>query len=83
MISAAISFIFLSFTIIRARDPFRALPDNERQIIAEYIRKEHGGEVTADSVSSEIIPYVPRALDKIARRLEEYVEHLENDGDLP
>ena len=68
----------------QARDPFRALPNDERHAIAEYIREEHGDGVTAESTFSDIMRYVPRVLDKIAsRRLERYLDDLEHDRDLP
>jgi hypothetical protein len=50
----------------------------------EYLREYHpqAGEVTADSEFEGIIPYVPKVLEKIASRLEQLLNGLENDRDL-
>lgn len=76
------SFIHLSdLHDYHARDPFRGLPPEERQQIAQYLHRFHGGEVSADSTFNEIGAYVPKVLDKIASNLERYVEDLERDTD--
>jgi hypothetical protein len=78
-------FIHLSsYHDYQDRDPFHLLPEDERSAIARYLREYHPGhgEVTADSEFGDIAPYVPLVLEKIASRLEELLDALENDRDL-
>ncbi|MEU6319204.1 hypothetical protein [Streptomyces sp. NPDC047009] len=63
-----------------ARDPFRALPFEERKVIAEYINKYHGHlgeELSADSSFHEIIPYLPFVLKKISSSLDGNLQSLQ------
>jgi hypothetical protein len=78
------SFIHLSYLHdYQARDPFRALPIDERRAIAQYLCDYHGGKVSPESSFVEITTYLPKVLDKITANLAIYLNHLERDGDLP
>ena len=62
-------FIHLSsYHDYQDRDPFRVLPADDRQAIAEYLHEYHpqAREITAASEFEDIIPYVPKVLEKIA-----------------
>lgn len=75
------SFIHLSdLHDYHARDPFRDLPLQEREDIAQYLRKYHGSDVSADSTFEKVVAYVPKVLDKIASNLEVYLNDLEQDA---
>jgi hypothetical protein len=63
----------------QARDPFRGLPPEDREAIAQYLRQYHGGDVSADSTFKEVAEYVPKVLDKIASNLDHYLEELERN----
>ncbi|MFJ8590697.1 hypothetical protein [Streptomyces sp. NPDC093598] len=66
-----------------ARDPFRALPNEEREIVAKYINHYHGGlgeRISTDSAFSEIVAYSPSILKKISSNLERELAALEGDG---
>jgi len=81
----ACGFIHLSsYHDYQDRDPFRTLPEEDRQAITEYLREYHPQEdgITADSEFRDIIPYVPKVLGKIAVRLEKLLDALEDDKDL-
>lgn len=72
------SFIHLSdLHDYHARDPFRGLPLQEREDIAHYLRKYHGGDVSTGSTFNEVAAYAPKVLDKIASNLEHYLDDLE------
>ncbi len=60
-----------------ARDPFRGLPWEEREDIAQYLRYYHDGDVSAESTFEEVAAYAPRVLDKIASNLEHSLRDLE------
>ncbi len=76
-------FIHLSdFHDYHARDPFQALPSEERESIAYHLRTYHGGCASPDSSFEEIARYIPRFLDKISGNLRCYLEKLRQDGDL-
>ncbi|GHB15906.1 hypothetical protein GCM10010306_004270 [Streptomyces umbrinus] len=68
------SFIHLSSAHdYLARDPFQALPIEERDVIAKYINKYHGhlGEhLSVNSSFDDIISYAPAVLEKISSNLE-------------
>jgi len=65
-----------------ARDPFAALPDDERLSIARYLRRYHKGDASADSTFEEISTYFPKILEKISTSLESQLKGLEHDLDL-
>ncbi len=65
-----------------ARDPFAALPDDERLSIAQYLRQYHQGNASADSTFEEISAYFPKVLEKISANLEHELRGLEHDPDL-
>ncbi|MFF4118353.1 hypothetical protein ACFY0P_33595 [Streptomyces sp. NPDC001714] len=65
-----------------ARDPFLALPIEEREIIAKYINHYHGhpgGSVSASSSFNDIVAYAPSILKKISSNLESELATLEGD----
>jgi hypothetical protein len=64
-----------------ARDPFRALPLAEREWIAQYLRRYHGGLASSDSTFREISAYAPKILNKISSNLEIYLARLEGEED--
>lgn len=68
------SFIHLSSAHdYLARDPYQALPVEEREIIANYLRRYHGGAVDARSTFSVVTEYLPAVLEKISRNLATYL----------
>lgn len=71
------SFIHLSdLHDYHARDPFRGLPPEDRQHIAQFLRHYYGGNVSADSTFDEIAAYLPQILRKITSNLECYLNDL-------
>lgn len=57
----------------RARDPFQALPLEDRQVIANHLNKYHGDigdAVSSDSTFDHVAAYVPHVLKKISSNLE-------------
>jgi hypothetical protein len=74
------SFIHLSdLHDHQARDPFRALPQDDRRSIVDYLRHSHGGDVSPESSFADVMAYVPRVLGKISTNLESYLKELEQD----
>jgi hypothetical protein len=74
------SFIHLSSAHdYLARDPYQALPVEEREIIADYLRRYHGGAVDARSPFSAVTEYLPAVLEKISRNLAIYLDDLRAD----
>ena len=59
------------------RDPLKQLPLQEREDILEHCRNYHGGPHDNNAEFSELIPYLPRVLEKIAGNLECYLNYLE------
>ena len=59
------------------RDPLEQLPDDERQDILQHCRAYHGGPHSGNPKFTELIPYMPRILEKIANNLECYLAKLE------
>lgn len=59
------------------RDPLEQLPLQEREDILEHCRYYHGGPVGNDAKFSDLVPYLPNVLSKIAENLECYLEDLE------
>ena len=59
------------------RDPLKQLPLQEREDILEHCRNYHGGPHDNNAKFSELIPYLPRVLEKIAGNLGCYLNYLE------
>jgi hypothetical protein len=59
------------------RDPLQQLPEEERQDILEHCRSYHGGPRSLNPTFTDLAPYMPRILEKIAGNLECYLEKLE------
>ncbi|MDP3511670.1 MAG: hypothetical protein Q8S20_02880 [Sulfuritalea sp.] len=64
------------------RDPLEQLPHHERKDILDHCCHYHGGPHGSDAKFSELVPYLPSVLEKIAGNLECYLEDLEK-GLLP
>ena len=73
------AFIHLSdFHNHAVQDPFRRLPDSERQDILRHMRNYHGGPLGDNPDIEEIAHYLPHVLDKIAGNLDCYLKSLED-----
>jgi hypothetical protein len=59
------------------RDPLSQLPPTEREEILTHCRYYHGGPASSNASFEDLIPYLPRVLEKIAGNLECYLEALE------
>jgi hypothetical protein len=71
-------FIHLSMFHDHARrDPFRALPVQERSDILAHLRYYHGGPAGEDPSFEGLLPYLPRVFGKIQSNLECYLQQLE------
>jgi hypothetical protein len=71
------AFIHLSrFHDYNDRDPLAQLPVVERLDILEHCRHYHGG--PSSERFEDLIPYLPRVLEKIAKNLESYLVELEH-----
>ena len=64
------------------RDPLLQLPAYERRDILDHCRYYHGGPATDAERFEDLVPYLPRVLEKISGNLECYLEQLES-GDVP
>lgn len=72
------AFIHLSdFHNHLARDPFMALPNEEREDVLAHMRHYHGGPASDFPSLDEILCYIPRVFEKIASNLECYLKNLE------
>jgi len=60
------------------RDPLAQLPAEERLDILEHCRYYHGGPGHDSERFNDLVPYLPRVLEKIAGNLECYLVALEN-----
>jgi hypothetical protein len=62
-----------------ASDPVRAMPRGERRALLEHLRYYHGGPLVPDddATLADLLPLLPRVLDKIAGNLEAYLKDLE------
>jgi hypothetical protein len=60
------------------RDPLSQLPIGEREAILDHCRYYHGGP-SGQCKFIDLIPYIPRVLDKISSNLECYLQQL-NQG---
>lgn len=73
------AFIHLSdFHNHAVQDPFRRLPESERQDILRHMRHYHGGPPGDNPDIEEIAHYLPHVLDKIAENLDCYLKSLED-----
>ncbi len=72
------AFIHLSdFHEHSVQDPFRKLPQAEKDAILSHMRAYHGGPIENDPDLLAIALFIPQIFDKIAGNLECYLEHLE------
>lgn len=72
------AFIHLSsFHDYEHRDPFLALPKDEKAAILMHMRAYHGGPLGADLTFEDLLPYFPHIFEKVASNLECYIEKLE------
>ncbi len=77
------AFIHLSgFYDSAGQDPFDSINQRERREIVEHLSYYHGFHMEATAKFRDIVPVLPRVLDKISSNLEYYVKDLENDSDL-
>ena len=77
------SFIHLSaLHDYQCRDPFRALPEEERRVIVRHLNHYHGGELSIRSTFGDVTMYVPQVLTKISTNLSIYVDMLERGEEL-
>lgn len=60
-----------------SRNPFDALPNEEKRHILSHMRQYHGGPSSDNPTMEELSGYIPRVFEKIAGNLECYIEHLE------
>jgi len=61
----------------QARDPFGALPEEERETILAHMRYYHGGPCGPDPTFRDLIPLLLKVFEKIASNLECYLKDLE------
>ena len=59
------------------RDPLAQLPAEERRDILEHCRNYHGGPPPGAECFNDLVPFLPRVLEKIAGNLECYLVDLE------
>ncbi|WP_349741367.1 hypothetical protein [Roseateles cavernae] len=59
------------------RDPLELLPHQERMDILGHCRHYHGGPDSRDATFVDLMPYLPRVLEKIAANLSCYLVDLE------
>ena len=60
------------------RDPLKLLPANEREDLLQHCRHYHGGPTEPNPSFLDLVPYMPRVLEKISANLEHYLAELEN-----
>ena len=73
------AFIRLSdFHNHAVQDPFRKLPEAERQDILRHMRNYHGGPSEDNPSMNEIARYLPHVLDKIGGNLDCYLNSLQD-----
>jgi hypothetical protein len=60
------------------RDPMQQLPSEEREAILDHCRHYHGGPV--GSAFIDLLPYLPKVLEKVSVNLRCYLEQLRNGG---
>src|SRR5438876_4673834 len=74
------AFIHLSsFHDHEHRDPFLALPEEEKAAILKHMRAYHGGPAARDPTFHDLYPYLPQVFEKVAGNLDCYLKHLESE----
>ena len=63
-------------------DPFLALPAEERAQLLDHLRRYHGGPDGGAPIFADIVPYLPRVLDKISSNLKVYIADLSKQKNL-
>jgi hypothetical protein len=77
------AFIHLSeFHNHAVEDPFRRLPESERQDILRHMRNYHAGPLGDDPDIDELADYIPQVFEKIAGNLECYLNTLQGGEEL-
>lgn len=72
------AFVHLSsFHDHRHRDPVKAISANERAAILRHMQYYHGGPAGPEFSIGDLVPYLPRVLEKISGNLECYLKDLE------
>lgn len=72
------AFIHLSnFHDYQNHDPLLSLPKGEKADILQHMQYYHSGPNVADPTFEDLLPYLPRVLEKVADNLECYVKQLE------
>jgi len=72
------AFIHLSsFHDYEHRDPFLALPKDEKAAILKHMRAYHGGPSVSEPKFEDLLPYLPAIFEKVAGNLEHYVQQME------
>lgn len=61
------------------RDPLSLISTGEREDILRHCRYYHLGPANDDASFADLVPLLPKVLDKIAGNLECYLDDLEND----
>lgn len=64
------------------RDPLQLLPTSERDDILAHCLRYHGGPVGSDAGFMDLVPFLPRALEKVAGNLQCYLDDLLNGRSL-
>lgn len=65
------------------RDPLMQLPEPERQDILDHCRHYHGGPFDGSATFADLVPYLPRVMDKLSSNLEHYLSDLESESARP
>lgn len=65
-----------------ARDPLQLLPLSEREDILSHCRYYHGGPISPEADFMDLVPFLPRALEKVADNLECHLDDLINGRSL-
>jgi hypothetical protein len=62
------------------RDPLVNISNEERQSILEHLRHYHGGQNSENPSFHDIVPHLPRVLEKVAGNLDCYLVDLETNS---
>ncbi|WP_221208285.1 hypothetical protein, partial [Pseudoduganella violacea] len=65
-----------------SRDPLSLISNDEREDILRHCRYYHSGPANDDASFADLVPFLPKVLEKIAGNLECYLNDLENDRTL-
>jgi hypothetical protein len=75
------SFIHLSnFHNYLIEDPFMELSESEKGIIIKQINNYHSANLNMNSNLSDVVPYLPKIMDKITANFKYNIASLENNG---